>query len=396
MSQITRWPLRALGDLVENGELSYGVVQPGTDRDSGVPIVRVKDLARGRIDSRSPMRVAPEIAARHQRTSLRGGEVLLTIVGTVGESAVVPGHMAGWNVARALAVIRPWRISPEWVHYCLESPSVRASFYAVLNTTVQTTLNLSDLKRLLVPVPPAPVRAAIVDVLGAIDDKIAANNALLSAIDEYLGGCFARLISGCTNIVSLGDLADVNAQVVDPIPGQLLRYIDISSVGIGRFEVPALSSWDNAPGRARRGLRPGDTMWSTVRPSRRSHALNLSDDPKLVASTGLAVLSPKAVGFAYLYELTRRLEFTEYLESVAEGSTYPAVRAERFASAPMPLAHSADRETFEGYAAPLRSLGAQKAAESRTLGDLRDLLLPPLMTGEIRVKDAERAMEQRF
>lgn len=191
----------------------------------------------------------------------------------------------------------------------------------------------------------------------------------------------------------LGSIADVNAIAAAP-DSDTLRYIDIAAVAVGSYEFPGQMAWSAAPSRARRGIRRGDTLWSTVRPNRRSHALNLSGDPTLVGSTGLAVISPRTTGFAYLYETTKLLGFAKYLESKAEGSAYPAVRADRFHSAPVPLLPSNRREEFESVAAPLRMHVHHSTAESRQLAALRDTLLPQLMSGKLRVRDAEKQVEE--
>ena len=130
-----------------------------------------------------------------------------------------------------------------------------------------------------------------------------------------------------------------------------------------------------------------------MRPNRRSHALNLSNDALLVGSTGLAVITPKTVGWAYLYEVTRRPEFTAYLETVAEGSAYPAVRADKFTDAPVPLLSEESRLLFESLAEPLRESAHSLSEENRSLTATRDALLPQLMSGNLRVKDAEKALE---
>ncbi|WP_456505278.1 restriction endonuclease subunit S [Arthrobacter sp. UYCu723] len=181
-------------DLVRDRQISYGVVQPGNDSESGIPIVRVKDVRNGTIDTSSPMRVGKDIALKHSRTALVGGELLLSLVGTVGESAVAPNTLAGWNVARAIAVIRPIQVSARWLQLCFESAPIRSEILGLLNTTVQSTLNLADLKRLRIPVPPAEIRAGIEDVLGALDDKIAANTKLLSGVDALAHAIFQSMM----------------------------------------------------------------------------------------------------------------------------------------------------------------------------------------------------------
>lgn len=192
--------------------------------------------------------------------------------------------------------------------------------------------------------------------------------------------------------VTVSSIAEVNLEIARPSPDGL-RYIDIAAVGTGSYDFPPAISWDEAPGRARRRIHRGDTLWSTVRPNRRSHALNLSSDPLLVGSTGLAVISPRATGFAYLYQVTKLPEFVAHLESKAEGSAYPAVRADAVESAPIPLVPRSEIERFESIAAPLREHAHSLGEESRTLANLRDTLLPHLMSGRLRVKDAEKQVE---
>lgn len=187
-----RLNVRPLSELVEGGRISYGIVQPGGNTTDGVPIVRVKDIRNGSIDTSHPLRVAPSIAANHSRTSLRGGELLLSLVGTVGESAVVPTHLAGWNVARAIAVIRPRDIEAHWLQLFLELTPSRERLNSVLNTTVQSTLNLSDLRQLPILVPPVTTRRRIIDVIGALDDKITINTAIARSTDRYLEALLAH------------------------------------------------------------------------------------------------------------------------------------------------------------------------------------------------------------
>lgn len=254
------------------------------------------------------------------------------------------------------------------------------------------TLNRNHLHPLKVIWPPIAEQRAIAEVLGALDDKIAANTKLAAVADEFLATMFSQVLSADTEQVSLNEIADINGSTVKPSPGNELRYIDIASVDVGTYDYPSPMLWDEAPSRARRKIQKGDTIWSTVRPNRRSHALNLSDDPLLVGSTGLAVLSAREVGWAYLYEVARRPEFTSYLETVAEGSAYPAVRADKFGEALVPLAPEFSRQDFERVAEPVREGLHSLELENRTLATTRDTLLPQLMSGKLRVKDAADAV----
>ena len=109
----TFWPLDRCAVA---GSISYGVVQPGSPVSNGVPIVRVNNFSDTRLDLSDVMHVAPEVEAKYGRTRLTGGEVLLTLVGSVGQVAEVPKACAGFNVARAVGVIKPANgIDAKWM-----------------------------------------------------------------------------------------------------------------------------------------------------------------------------------------------------------------------------------------------------------------------------------------
>ena len=349
---------------------------------------------QGRITAEDVLRVSANVEASYSRTRLRGGEVLLSLVGSVGEVAVVPHNMAGWNVARAIAVIRPSeRVSNYWLKHWLRSPTARRLMHMWQTTTVQATLNLRDVRRLPVAMPPIPERSAIAEVLGALDDKIEINERLHGHYHNLAAAILTRMLysaesDGTLEEGRLGDVAQVNARKATPGVG-MLRYLDISSVGVGRADDPAVMEWAVAPGRARRAVKDGDVLWSTVRPNRRSHCLVLDPEPDLVVSTGFAVLTAISVGPSFLYGVTERSEFVDYLVSVAEGSAYPAVRAERFSEALVPLPSRDALASFEESTMPLRRCAGAALNESRKLAALRDTLLAPLLSGELRVRDAE-------
>ncbi len=185
------WDYVPLAKLVdERRGISYGIVQPGSPVSDGTPIIRVNDIRGGRINDSDTMRISHDIESKYNRTRLQGGELLLTLVGTVGESAIVPKRLAGWNVARAVAVL-PCNgdVSAPWVHLCLRSSTLKHFMRIWCTTTVQATLNLRDVARLPIPVPPKRERERITEILTSLDDKIELNrrmNETLEAIARRL------------------------------------------------------------------------------------------------------------------------------------------------------------------------------------------------------------------
>src|SRR6266571_3344588 len=100
------FPTRALASLVrEDDTINYGVVQPGDNVGDGIPLVRVGDLLDGRVSQTSLKRIAPSIEVAYMRSRLRGDEILVSCVGTIGIVATADASLKGFNIARAVARI---------------------------------------------------------------------------------------------------------------------------------------------------------------------------------------------------------------------------------------------------------------------------------------------------
>ena len=388
------WALRSVDDLCAF------VTSGGTPSrrqscyfDPGVvPWIKTGDLIDGYVTKYDEY-ISEQGVANSSAKLLPTDTVLMAMYGaTVGRLGML-SEPATCNQAACAMVVDSAVAEPRWLFYVLLDDRTRIVSKA--NGAAQQNLSARVIKTFRYPTPSLPEQRAIAEVLGVLDDKIAANTKLAGSVDEYLAAVILRhLKAGLQEVVPLSHIADINAESVKPSLENSLRYIDIASVSVGRFDFPAVSAWTEAPSRARRRVCKGDTLWSTVRPNRRSHALNLSDDPLLVGSTGLAVVSPRETGFAYLYQVTKLPHFTTYLEGAAEGSAYPAVRADRFGTAPVPLLPKAERDAFELVAAPLREHSASLDDENHTLAEVRDALLPQLMSGKIQVKDAGKMVEE--
>ncbi len=194
------------------------------------------------------------------------------------------------------------------------------------------------------------------------------------------------------NVRPLGEYCDINSQTIrkSEIKGEI-EYIDISAVTTGHLEATQRFQFADAPSRARRRVNHGDTIWSCVRPNRQSYLFIHSPPSNRIVSTGFAVLSPKRFGPSYLHETTIQPEFVDYLVGNSDGSAYPAVRPEHFAAANVITPPDAILDAYEQLTMPFRDLIHAADIENRKLAELRDYLLPKLLSGEVRVRDAERA-----
>ncbi|MGI5145923.1 restriction endonuclease subunit S [Plantactinospora sp. CA-294935] len=165
-----RWRVATLEQLVRSDKKpAYGVLVPGEHVEDGTPFVRIGDLARGGVRVDSLKKIDPVIASKYPRTLLSGGEVLLSLVGTIGRSAVVPSTLAGANVARALGVfpLDEYIVNPRWVVNVLSTSLIRKILDGAANEVARKTLNLEDARRCPIILPPREVQDRIVDSLEA-------------------------------------------------------------------------------------------------------------------------------------------------------------------------------------------------------------------------------------
>lgn len=129
----------------------------------------------------------------------------------------------------------------------------------------------------------------------------------------------------------LGELVAVNERSIGRnFNFEEIEYIDTSSVTENKFELPSFITLKDAPSRAKRLIRDGDTIISTVRPVQKHYGYIKKSKENQVVSTGFAVVTPKKIESRFLYYFLSQPEITEYLNTIAEGgtTTFPAFRAE--------------------------------------------------------------------
>ena len=165
--------------------ITYGVVKPGPeDPASGILFIRGGDISNGSINEANLRTITQEVSRPYARTILRGGEVVVSLVGNPGEVAVVPSRLAGANLARqaGLIALRP-EVHARYVKYYLMSPSGRAELFQRTQGAVQQVINLADLKRVKVRLPSPQVQERIADILSSYDDLIENNRQRISLLE---------------------------------------------------------------------------------------------------------------------------------------------------------------------------------------------------------------------
>lgn len=126
-------------------------------------------------------------------------------------------------------------------------------------------------------------------------------------------------------------------------------YIDVSSIDNKRgviSESPKIITAATAPSRARKSIKKGTVIYSTVRPYLRNIAVVDKDfEPEPIASTAFAILHPfEGIEAKYIYYYLRSPAFVSYVESVQSGIAYPAISDQKFFASLLPLAPTEEQK----------------------------------------------------
>lgn len=421
---MSNWETVPLASLVNPGRgISYGIVQPGTPQESGVPILRVTDIRNGRIATHSPLRVAAEVEASYARTRLAGGELLLTLVGTVGETAVVPAELAGWNVARAVAVV-PIRddVGSYWVKLALEAPAVRETIQGRLNTTVQATLNLKDVDELPILMPSREERHAIASVIGALDDRIELNRCMNQALEAIAQAIFKSWFVDFDPVTAKLEGED-EASICQRFGLNRAELAEFPSefVGVNSFLIPL--GWEMSKlgdhvlvhdakrvplSNRERAERPGSYPYygaATVMDHIDGYLFEgvhvlMGEDGSVTQSNGAPVLqyiwnrfwvnnhahvltAVPPMTNEHLLLLLKSLNIAPFVT----GAVQAKLSQGNLRRIPVVAPPAAVAKAFGEHVAPLFSQIRSLEENTQTLTDARAALLPRLLSGELAVKD---------
>ena len=414
---IEGWKHCQLGDVIE---LKRGYDLPQKERQPGsVPLVS-----------------SSGVSDTHSVAKVKGPGVITGRYGTIGTVYYVDDDF--WPLNTTLYVRNFKGNDPRFVSYFLRG----LDFHAYSDKAAVPGLNRNDLHQANVLFPPLPEQRAIAATLGALDDKIELNrkmNATLEAMARALfrdwfvdfGPTRAKMAQSASGAKTAND---ARAPTLSPdlwslFPDRLddegkPEGWEVSTIG---DEVRVVGG--STPSTKEPDFWDGGINWATPKDLSNLAAPVLLETSRTITEPGLAKISsgllpvgavllssrapigylaiaevPVAINqgfigmicdkrisnvFAWLWTL----ENMEAILAKANGSTFQEISKGNFRPLPVVVAPAPILQAFETVAQPLYQRIAQNERESRTLAQTRDLLLPRLMSGALRVAGAERRLE---
>lgn len=363
--------------------------------EEGVPVIRGTNLGFGRELGGDFVYVsANKVDTELSRNTAVPGDLIFTQRGTLGQVALVPQHRdERYVISQSQMRLRahPKRALTDYLYFACSSPAFLRQVSDNAISTGVPHINLGILSRLTVPLPGVSEQRAIAEVLGALDDKIAANTKLIDIAKDLAVLSLARY----RPTVALGNVVKQHKATVNP---SLMTADEVA-----HFSLPAFDAGQTAEvtrpvdiKSSKFEIRQPSVLISKLNP-RFPRVWNVAEVPAIpgLASTEFLVLEPSHSSTTFLWAELLQPSFGATLESKVAGTSgshqrvRPADLLETLVVDP--------REVEPELQVQITSVGllaAQSRAENESLAATRVALLPQLMSGKLRVKEAQTLVEE--
>jgi len=372
---------------------------------SGFPIIDGANLKGYKVTDNITKFVTEEKARSLSRSIAHRGDVIVTISGTIGQIAYIPEDSL---YDEYLCSQRQFRVSfdssmvyvPYLVFYfhTFEGQNKILSF---ANQTGVPALSqpLKNFKKIRLCLPSLQEQRRIASIVETINDKIENNIKINDNLYAQAKATTKQWISKSTGdyeLLPLSNIASINPDTYSPKETwKYVNYLDTSSITEGCIaEIQHITpSSEKLPSRARRKIAPNDIVFSTVRPNQRHYGIISEPLPNMLGSTGFAVIRSKnpLVCNELIYLCLTENEFIEKMQQLAEQSTstFPAIKPSDLGVCEIPCPKDQSSTSFTETLKSLFALIAANQRENISLSEIRDVLLPKLMSGEIDVSDIQ-------
>ncbi|MBD8505788.1 restriction endonuclease subunit S [Hoyosella sp. G463] len=394
MGELTGWKEMSLGDVAR--WLSGGTPRTSEPEYWGgnIPWIGSGSLKDFRIESSE--RMLTSLGAANGSRLVGPGTVIFVVRGmslkTEFRVGITQREVAFGQDCKAL--VAKSVVSPIYLAYAIKSQT--QYILGLVDEAGHGTgrLNTDQMQEILISIPPLPEQQAIAEVLGALDDKIAANRKLAETAEEL---AVALVGSRGGARVPLGSVVRHAKLSVDPTTLDVVR--------VRHYSLPAFDA-NGAPEevepiaiKSSKYLVENPSVLISKLNPRFPRVWNISDGhgPDALASTEFLVLEPETSTTSVLWSILRQPDFSTALQGKVAGTSgsHQRVRPADLLDTDVIDPGALPGEVADSVTA-LCLAAASARAENQTLATTRDTLLPALMSGRIRVKDVEREVATLF
>lgn len=402
-------------------------------QDSGIPFLRSLNVEPFRISVEGIRFISPEFNSRLRKSELHPGDVVIVRTGKPGTCAVIPQSLPVANCSD-LVIVRPSKeLDARYLMYYVNSAAT-GHVAAHLVGAVQQHFNVGSARQMQISLPSLPEQRAIAHILGTLDDKIELNRRLNQTLDDFAQTLFKSWFIDFDPVRAKMDGRQpygMDAETAANFPDRLVNSA-LGPIPVG-WEVKPIGDLVRVVG----GSTPstanpdfwegGHHLWVTpkdlsgmanpilIDSSRRITDAGVNQISSRLLPVGSVLLSSRApVGYLAItteptainqgfigmicdqgvpnyYVLNWACQNLETIKGNAGGTTFAEIS--KMAFRPIRAIAPQDR-VLDAYAkavTPLYRMIESNVREARTLSELRDTLLPELLSGRIPLPESAKA-----
>ena len=434
----SRWRRCKIDDVAEKVAMGpFGSsIKVETFTPSGVPIISGQHLHGSRVDDKPGFNfISEEHAERLRGANVRRGDIVFTHAGNIGQAAYIPesSKYDRYVVSQRQFYMRPKlsEVIPEFIVAYFKTPEGQHELLANASQVGVPSIArpVTYLRSIELPIPPIQEQRSIAHILGTLDDKIELNRRMNETLEAMVRALFkswfvdfdpvrAKMERGDTGLPQpiadlfpdrladsecgeipegwkagrLADIAIAPRRNVDP------ANLDDETPYIGLEHMPrrsiALTVWERvAKVTSNKSIfKKGEVLFGKLRPY--FHKVGVAPISG-ACSTDITVLAAKSTEWsAFVLACVSSVEFVSYTNQGTTGTKMPRTNWKTMGDYRVYLPATPVVGIFQNAMQPGLEQITTNVRESRTLAALRDALLPKLISGEIRLRDAVRQVER--
>ena len=321
------------------------------------------------------------------------GDIIFVNKGTPGRVCWVPNPL-NFCIAQDMVALRvdEKKVYPKYLFAALRSETLQGEIENLHVGSLIPHFKKGDFNLLNIPIPDDYIQKITGDLYFYFSVKIdflhRQNKTLEQLAETLFRQWFVEEADKSWETVTISDVAEINVKTISKnYPFPEIEYLDTGSVSKGIISDFQTYQLADAPSRAQRIASDDDIVYSLVRPIQRHYGLLYGLKPNTIVSTGFCVLSCPNFCTHFLYILLTSDETVEYLDMIAEGSTstYPSLKPSDIANFEFQKPPQEKLQRFSVIASSVWKKINTNHNQIRTLTQLRDTLLPKLMSGEVRL-----------
>ncbi len=435
------WPRETIESLISTGAIighkdgNYGSLYPRVEEfgSVGVPFLTARSIVGGTLDIDGAPRLADDRADALRFGFVQPCDVLLSHNATIGRVAIVPDFDGRLLVGTSLTYFRlnPERLSVRYFAAYLASVDFQNQLNAVMSHSTRNQVPITAQRKLSVVVPPLSTQNAIAGVVGALGDKIEQNRRTARALERLARAMFRAWFVDFEPVKAKAAGATAFPSVPQPVFDALpTRFVEsgIGPVPDG-WNVRALSSMctvvsGGTPRRSEETYWNGDIPWYSVkdapgageiwviRTAERITAEGAANSAARVVPKGCTIISARGtVGKLAMAGVSMAFNQSCYgllpgdgrsfghlnllvhtvvadLQQRSHGSVFDTITRATLDGLLVTSPQGEVVTAFESVVDPMLQLLLALVDESSKLAEVRDYLLPGLLSGQVRVEIA--------